>query len=669
MNKRVLSSVLALALIFGSAAAIPKTALPHSACITAAAETSGDYDYKILSDGTAQITKYNGSCENLFIPSALDDKKVTSIGKLAFYNRSQIKSITLPRTLTSIGESAFYGCSSLLEINIPSSVTSIERASFADCTRLESVTLPENITTLEDATFFNCKMLTSISIPNSVTSLGSNLFYNCKNLAKVSIPTAVTRIGNEAFNGSKWLVDRQDEDPLVVVNSILIDAKKCSGDVNVNKDVKVIGEGAFENNRNVKSVTLPYGITMIDNRAFYLSQISQINLPDTLVRIGDNAFLDCTKLKGMTIPRSVEKIGNEAVGFYRKTDPTQEEIYCEKIRGFKITCFSGSAAETYARMYGFDYDYVLPPVVRLAGSSRYDTAADISKATYDKADTVVLAYSMNYADALAGVPLAAKLKAPILLTNTDSLDPATLAEIKRLGAKEVLILGGENAISKQVEQELEKDSIAAQRIAGATRFGTASQIAQKLNTKPTDVFFVYGFNYADALSVSTAAAQKNAPVIYLTTNGELNADTAAYLAELKEYNCVKNAYVIGGDKVISDDMMNKAAAALGLSKATRIAGADRFETCVEVNKTFKAFLTGNKLCIATGMDFPDALAGGVYAAKNRSPLFLVNGKAKTPALNDAQKAYLKSVKIDSYAVFGGTGAVPDKHIESIVRNK
>jgi putative cell wall-binding protein len=147
----------------------------------------------------------------------------------------------------------------------------------------------------------------------------------------------------------------------------------------------------------------------------------------------------------------------------------------------------------------------------------------------------------------------------ILLTNTNSLDPAALAEIKSLGAKEVLILGGENAISNQVELKLEKENIATQRIAGATRFGTASQIAQQLNTKPTDVFFVYGLNYADALSVSTAAAQKNAPVIYLTTNGKLNADTAAYLAELKGYNCVKNAYVIGGDKVISDDMMNKAA--------------------------------------------------------------------------------------------------------------
>lgn len=660
MNKRVLSSVLALALIFGSAAAIPKTALPHSAGITAAAETSGDYDYKILSDGTAEITKYNGSGKTLVIPSTLGGRKVTSIGSSAFEITVGLKSVTIPNGVTSIGYRAFS----------------------------------------------NCTSLTSVSVPGSVTFIDTCAFSNCSDLENISIPSSLKSFGARAFSGTKWLENQRKKSPFVIVNTVLIDASQCSGKVTVPGGVTAIGESAFESAditdvvisngvtlignssfsfckklksvkiptsvvtiemwafdgcTSLESITIPNGVETIDSEAFNkCTSLSSVSIPGSVKTIASKAFCGCTALTSISIPSSVRMIGDKAFGYFTKADYTDE-----KIDGFTIFSEKDSLAQFYAKNNGLGF----VPVSRLAGSSRYDTAADISKATYDKADTVVLAYSMNYADALAGVPLAAKLKAPILLTNTDSLDPAALAEIKRLGAKEVLILGGENAISKQVEQKLEKENIATKRIAGATRFGTASQIAQKLNTKPTDVFFVYGFNYADALSVSTAAAQKNAPVIYLTTDGELNADTAAYLAELKEYNCVKNAYVIGGDKVISDDMMNKAAAALGLSKATRIAGADRFETCVEVNKTFKAFLTGNKLCIATGMDFPDALAGGVYAAKNRSPLFLVNGKAKTPALNDAQKAYLKSVKIDSYAVFGGTGAVPDKHIETIVRNK
>ena len=206
-----------------------------------------------------------------------------------------------------------------------------------------------------------------------------------------------------------------------------------------------------------------------------------------------------------------------------------------------------------------------------------------------------------------------------------------------------------------------------ERLAGRTRFGTAAAIAEKLGDAPSDVFFVYYNGFADALSVSTAAAVKNAPIIYLSSTGELNDDTAAYLAKLKAKGCVKNACVIGGEGVISDDMMNKAAKALGLSKASRISGKDRFATCAAVNETFADVLDGDMICAATGMDFPDALAGGVFAAKNKAPLFLVNGKA-SPYLTDEQKAYLKSKNAKQITVFGGSGAVPDKYIGLIAES-
>ena len=74
------------------------------------------------------------------------------------------------------------------------------------------------------------------------------------------------------------------------------------------------------------------------------------------------------------------------------------------------------------------------------------------------------------------------------------------------------------------------------------------------------------------------------------------------------------------------------------------------------------------LCVATGMDFPDALAGGVYAALNKAPLLLINGKLKTPNLSEAQKAYLKANGAGKITAFGGVGVVPDNHIEDITKN-
>ena len=319
----------------------------------------------------------------------------------------------------------------------------------------------------------------------------------------------------------------------------------------------------------------------------------------------------------------------------------------------KITAVKGKA--TYKAVY--ESKRIGVAVNRLAGRNRFLTAVEISKASFETADTVVLAFGMNYADALAGVPLANKLNAPILLTYKDTLDSATLAELVRLKAKKVVILGGTGAINEKVEAELKQNGLETERVAGKSRFGTAAAVAEQLTETPEEIFFVYAFNFADALSASTVAAIKGAPIIYLRTNGDIDADTAAYLEKVK--GKVKKAYVIGGDGVISDDMMNKAGDALGITP-TRLAGKNRYETCVEVNKAFDDIFESDELCIATGKDFPDALAGGVFAARKKAPLLLAAGQ-----ISETQSALLKAKAPMTLDIFGGIGAVSDAVVEKI----
>ena len=110
-------------------------------------------------------------------------------------------------------------------------------------------------------------------------------------------------------------------------------------------------------------------------------------------------------------------------------------------------------------------------------------------------------------------------------------------------------------------------------------------------------------------------------------------------------------------------MMNKAASALGLKVGktlTRVYGANRYSTCIEVNKKFKKSFTGKAVCVATGTNFPDALAGGVLAAKKSSPLLLADS-----SLSAEQKSYLKSKKPSQIIAFGGTAAVPNSLIQKI----
>ena len=108
-------------------------------------------------------------------------------------------------------------------------------------------------------------------------------------------------------------------------------------------------------------------------------------------------------------------------------------------------------------------------------------------------------------------------------------------------------------------------------------------------------------------------------------------------------------------------MMKTAGDALGI-EPTRISGKNRYETCIAVNETFKDVLTGNCICVATGADFPDALAGGVYAAMYKAPMMLAAG-----SLSKKQTDYLKDKNAQQIVVFGGKGAVPDELVDKIAK--
>jgi putative cell wall-binding protein len=87
-------------------------------------------------------------------------------------------------------------------------------------------------------------------------------------------------------------------------------------------------------------------------------------------------------------------------------------------------------------------------VERWSGADRYATAAAISSKTYpDGATTAYLASAASYPDALAGAPVAAKAGAPLLLTSRDCVPASTLAELVRLGATKIVVLGGTSAVS------------------------------------------------------------------------------------------------------------------------------------------------------------------------------------------------------------------------------
>ena len=131
---------------------------------------------------------------------------------------------------------------SITRVQITNGVTSIGRYAFFHFTSLISITIPDSVTGISNYTFEGCTSLTSITIPDGVKSIGYNTFQSCSKLESIIIPDSVTSIGRGAFSDTPWLENKQKENPLVVINGILIDGDACAGDVIIPDNVTSIGK-------------------------------------------------------------------------------------------------------------------------------------------------------------------------------------------------------------------------------------------------------------------------------------------------------------------------------------------------------------------------------------------------------------------------------------------
>lgn len=316
----------------------------------------------------------------------------------------------------------------------------------------------------------------------------------------------------------------------------------------------------------------------------------------------------------------------------------------------------GSDSETITISVG-EVSCVVTPV---QGATRIDTAIAASNLAFDSSEYALVATAYNWPDALGGAALAGALDAPILLSSPTTLTAGLAQEIGRLGAAKVIVLGGTGAISPSVTDALgDLPGVSVERIAGDSRYETANEIAARTIAE-TDMrggydgsaFVVTGANFPDALGASPLAAAKGWPIYLADPNGD-NAE----LALVMDAAGVTEAIVLGGTGAVSPSVEATLAAAVG--SASRIAGADRYATAslVAGYGVTKAGLSWNKLAIATGHDFPDALAGGVLQGESSSVMLLT-----PPNLLDAGVASILATNreaISEIRFVGGTGAVSD----------
>ena len=247
------------------------------------------------------------------ITKVIIPNSITSIGRWAFKNCHNLKSIEISNSVTSIGEYAFFGCSSLTSVEIPDSVTSIGEYAFSGCKNLTNITLPEGLISIDNATFEYCIRLTNINIPSNVISIGRSAFQGCSSLTSITIPNSVTNIGKSIFNGCSRLTSVTIPDNVTSISDRAFANCSSLKSITIPNNVTSIGDSTFYGCRSLISITIPDSVTSIECFAFGCCyNLTNIEIPNSITNIRKQTFLFCTHLTSIIIPDSVTNIDDEA---------------------------------------------------------------------------------------------------------------------------------------------------------------------------------------------------------------------------------------------------------------------------------------------------------------------------------------------------------------------
>ena len=293
---------------------------------------------------------------------------------------------------------------------------------------------------------------------------------------------------------------------------------------------------------------------------------------------------------------------------------------------------------------------------RIDGKDRIETAIDISGKHYKSANTVIVVRHDLFPDSMTASVLAKIKDAPILLNPTNKLDPRVGAEIKRLGASEVIIVGGQNSISEKVREELriyDADKN-VERIAGHDRYGTSEMVARRvvgITGKKNKAVVASGEVFPDALAVGTYASREGYPIL-LVRKDLVPPQITKATKDLE----IKNTYIAGGYNTISKSTELKLPGVL-----ERMAGKTRYETAIAIARS--KFADSKEAYIASGEEFADALAISPMSGKYNRPTLLVRSKA---GQNKIVSDYVYFKNINRITAIGGYRYIPNDVLKELV---
>lgn len=310
-------------------------------------------------------------------------------------------------------------------------------------------------------------------------------------------------------------------------------------------------------------------------------------------------------------------------------------------------------------------------ITRIQGPTRHDTAAQLALGSFPAGSaTALIVRDDTFPDALAGNYTAGLLNAPILLSGRDSVPNVTLTTLDTLNATSVTLLGGPDALSNNVRNQLVGIGLTVNRIEGADRFATAAAIATgpgagavglNENDEKTAVLSS-GLNFPDALASGPIVFSQHFPQL-LTGAGALPSTTKAALTTLG----IDHVIITGGPVAVPA-AVDAELSGMGIG-VERIAGDTRFTTAIQLAvKAGTAFgFQDEHVNLATAANFPDALAGGPHGGKELAATILVPPTATSGDDFDDVCAALDAIDatLATAHAFGGPVAIAEAVLTAI----
>lgn len=266
---------------------------------------------------------------------------------------------------------------------------------------------------------------------------------------------------------------------------------------------------------------------------------------------------------------------------------------------------------------------------RIAGQDRIETAIGIAQKGWDTTETVILCELNDYPGSIAAAPYAASLDAPILLTGGQKLDSRVVDELERLQPQKAILIGGEALLATAIVEKLENLGIETERIGGANRYATSVLLAERLYSD--SLIIANGDDFPDALSAASYAGIAQIPIVLISK--KLPAEVLEYCQQIQPENII----VIGGEAVVPTESLSEH----DLIITTRLGGENRYATNAKVVEHMQNVVESNDLFLASGVNFPDAIAGTVLAAKEKAPLLLTAIEDIPPDVYSLMRLHMK----------------------------